>query len=511
MEEKNVLPFVNPATGEQFGQVSAATPAEAHQAVCEMQEAASEWSLKGVRERVRILRKFQEVMIDSMDVISQVVTQDTGKSRQDSLIEVFMTADVLHQYLKHAPRWLRRERAPRGIFVFKRCYIEHRPYGAAAVIAPWNYPFALAMPPALSALLAGNTVLLKPSEVTSATGAAIEKLFQRAPDLAPFVRVLHGGPEIGAALVDARPDFIFLTGSTPTGKSVAQAAARRLIPVAFELGGKDAMIVLEDADVEAAARWGVWGATYNAGQTCMSVERIYVVERVYDEFVKKAVEQAGMLQPGYTLDKDSPYSVGPVSDPRQVQVIQRHLEDALEKGAQRLIGGGQEDMYIEPVVLVNVDHSMLVMQEETFGPVIPVVKVEDEAHAIRLANDCAYGLGASVWSSDIERAERVARRLEASSVIINDTVAQFGVSMLPFGGVKGSGYGRIHGKEGLMQFTRPYSYVVGGPPKPVDLIVKMREPGHYRLGAASMRALFGAGLKQRWEGVKGFVSWLVKR
>jgi acyl-CoA reductase-like NAD-dependent aldehyde dehydrogenase len=473
------------------------TPEEVDQALRGLQDVSKEWGKKPVQERVRILRKFQKMMLDSLDEITEILSQDCGKSRQDALIEVFITADMLDMYCKRAPRWLRRETVPPGLYIFKRCYVEHRPFGVVGIIAPWNYPFALSMIPAVAALIAGNTVIMKPSEVTAATGRIIEQLFQRVPELACAVRVIHGDGSVGEAMVKAKPDYIFLTGSTPTGRKVMKTAAEDLIPVACELGGKDALLVLEDADLRAAAHWGVWGSFFNTGQTCMAVERVYVVEQVYEEFVRLAVEETQKLKMGYTGDLDSPYYLGPVTDPRQLKIIQKQLEDALEKGARVLCGGQVQDMFVTPTVLVNVDHSMLVMREETFGPLMPIMKVKDQEEAIRLVNDCIYGLGASIWSADLKRAQVVAHQVEASSVIINDTIAQFAIPMLPFGGIKQSGYARVHGKEGLMQFTRPYAYVVGNPPLPIDVATIMRRPGNYRTGAAVMRLAFGVTPGQR--------------
>jgi acyl-CoA reductase-like NAD-dependent aldehyde dehydrogenase len=499
MGDDRYLDFVNPATGESFGQVKMTSEAEIQQAHAELKDAFPTWSAKPVAERIRVLRKFQQLLIDSVDEISVVLTRDTGKSRQDGLIEVFVTVDMMDQYRKHVKRWLKPRRVSQGLYLFKRCHVINRPYGVVAVLAPWNYPFALSIPPLVSALLAGNVVLLKPSEVTGASGVLIEELIQRVPQLAPFVRVLHGDGAVGAALVKSAPDYIFLTGSTPTGRAVMRAAAENMIPTACELGGKDAMIVLEDADIPAAARWGVWGATYNTGQTCMSVERVYVVKEVYDEFVQRVLEYARPVRVGYTPDFDNPFAMGPVTDPRQLQTIQRHLEDARQQGARALVGGKSNGMFVEPTVLVDVTHNMLVMQEETFGPIMPIVRVEDEAEAIRMANDCDYGLGASIWSADISRARRVAEQIEASSIVINDNIAQFAVPMMPFGGIKHSGYGRIHGKEGLMQFTRPYAYAVGHPPVEWDIATVMRKPGHYQVGAALMKLAFGVTPGQRLE------------
>ncbi len=496
-EQVDLLPCVNPATGEQFDQIPMATPKEVEQAHREMRQAFDVWRRKPLKERVRILRKLQAMVIDSVDIITETINLDVGKSRQDGLIEVLMVVDRLHQYYRRAPRWLARRRVPPGLYVFRRFYTEPEPFGVVAVISPWNYPFDLMMSPMCSALLAGNTVLLKPSEAAGATGALVERLIQSVPELSPFVRVLHGDGRVGAAIVQSKPDFIFLTGSVSTGRRVALAAAEDMIPYAFELGGKDPMIVLEDADIEAAARWGTWGAYYNTGQTCQGIERVYVVEQVYDQFVDRAVQQTNTLRMGYSDEKECPYDMGPLSFERQKHIVEDHLADALAKGARILVGGGINGMFVEPTVVVNVDHSMKLMRDETFGPILPIMKVKDEAEAIRAANDSDLGLSASVWSRDLRRAQRVAHELQVGSVNINDAISQYPVSLLPFGGLKGSGLARTHGKEEVMQFTQLRSYAVGRPPLPIDLATQMRQPGRYRLGKAVLRLAFGVRPDQR--------------
>ncbi|MCB8944895.1 MAG: aldehyde dehydrogenase family protein [Ardenticatenaceae bacterium] len=491
------IPFINPATGENFGEVAAATVAEVQAARREMAATAVTWSQKSVKERVQALRQLQQLLIDEVDEITAVMNQDGGKSRQDAMAELFITVDLLNQYCQQAPKWLRRRRISSGLQLFKRCYTEKRPYGVAAIISPWNYPLVETLPPLFAALLAGNTALVKPSEVTPAVGVMMAGWFQRIPALAPYVRFLHGDGQIGAALVAAKPDLIYVTGSTRTGRLIMQAAAEHLIPVICELGGKDPMIVLEDADIAAAARWGAWGAFYNTGQTCMAVERVYVVESVYEAFLTAVLEETKQLKVGYSSKIDSPYHIGPLTFQRQIQIIEDHVQDALAKGAKILWGGEREGMFMQPMVMVDVDHSMKIMQEETFGPIMPIMKVTDETHAIQLANHSDFGLSASVWSQNVRRAQGVAHQLQVGSVNINDTITHFAIPNLPFGGVKQSGIGRAHGEEEVLQFAQTRAYAVGVPPLPFDLATILRQPGHYKLGTAIMHLAFGVTPKQR--------------
>lgn len=496
-EARTLVAFINPATGENFGQIAAATPAEAQAAVRELRAAFPAWSGRTIAQRVAVLREVQRELLDACDEITAVISQDTGKPRQDALLEVLVTVDFLNEACRHAAHWLRRERVASGLYIFKQFFVERRPYGVALVIAPWNYPFALCLPPLFEALLAGNTVVLKPSEVTAATGALIERLLARVPALAPFVRVVHGGGAVGAALVAAPPDFIFLTGSTATGKVVMRAAAEQLTPMTAELGGKDAMIVLADADVAAAAEWGAWGSFFNAGQTCMAVERVYVADSIYEPFVAQAVAAASAQRLGHSAALDAPYQIGPLTYQQQLDTVERHVADAVAQGARVLTGGKHNGLFYEPTVMVDVTHAMLIMQAETFGPIMPIMRFADEAEAVRLANDSAFGLSASVWSRDHAHAEAVARQLQTGSVIINDTIAHFGVPQMPFGGQKDSGFGRTHGRDGLRQFTQPFALAVGAPPQALDVATLLRRPGHYALASALMHLVFGVTPAQR--------------
>ena len=486
----------NPATGQEIGRIPQATTQDVANAYRELREANSLWSNLSVKERIKILRKMQYELVDSVEEITTVINKDTGKSRQDALIELYITLDNLKLTLNNANKWLARQKLPSGTYVAKTCYVERRPFGTVAIVSPWNYPFMLAMQPALTALAAGNTVILKPSEVTGMTGKLIAKLFQRVPELAPFVRVLHGDGRVGAAIVDAQPDLIYLTGSTRTGKLIAKAAAEHLIPTIFELGGKDPMIVLEDADLDAAAKWGIWGATTNAGQACTSVERTYVVDAVYDQFVEKVVEQARLLRIGYSDEVKDMNHYGPLSSERQAQIVDVHIQDAIDKGAKMLTGSERQNLMMQPTILVDVEPSMKVLQEETFGPVMPIIRVKDETDAIERANNSEFGLSAYIWGKT-NRVKQLMPQLEAGTVVANDVVAHFAVPTLPFGGLKKSGNGRSHGQLDLLQFTQSQSFMVSSPPSALDIATRLREPGNYRLAEAVLKAQFGANVQQK--------------
>jgi len=495
--QTDMIEFFNPATGRKFGQVRVTTEEEVFRARRELAEAQREWGSKPVRERARLVKLLQGVIVDATDEITALVNQDHGKSRLDALHEVFMSVEKIHHYTANAPKWLARQSVPRDLYFFKRFYAEPVPHGVVGIIGPWNYPIDLMIPPIVAALLAGNTVLVKPSEVAAATGVLLEDLFNRVPQLAPYVRFLHGDVRTGQALVHSKPDMLFLTGSVKTGQIVAKMAAEDMTPFMYELGGKDAMLVLEDADIAAAARWGVWGSFYSTGQACVSVERVYVHENVYDAFVSAVLNETAKFTVGYSTEIDNPNWMGPLTFDRQVSIVSDHLQDALDKGARVLIGGKGTGMFFEPTVLVDVDHSMKIMVEETFGPTMPIMKVRNDAEAIQLANDSNLGLSAYVWSRDLKHAEQVGRQLDVGVVNINDTVAHYSVPQLPFGGTKLSGNARTHGRGEVMQFTRSKAYSISQPPSAIDPVIWIRHPGNYHLLKAMMGGTYGTTMGQR--------------
>jgi len=502
---KGELAFICPGNGETFGRVAVSSEDDIRNAVRDLKAARKGWSNKPLKKRIRALRQLYRLIFQEIDAITLVITRDTGKPRQDALIEVFTVLNYLNTSLKKAPLWLRDEQVSTGLQLFKHAYKKHKPYGLVAVISPWNYPFTLAMNPILAALIAGNTVAVKASEVTPAVGVMMASLFERIPELADKVRFIHGDGKAGAQLVNAQPDLIYVTGSVQTGERISQAAAKTLTPVICELGGKDPMLVLDDADVNAAARWGCWGAFSNSGQTCMSPERVYVMADAYDAFVDAAVREAKSLKVGYSEAMDAKNHYGSITSPKQLEIVKRHVADALEKGATLLCGGDHDGMLWQPTVMTDISDDMLLMKEETFGAIMPIIKVQNELEAITRANDSEFGLSASVFSENASRARRVAEALEVGSVNINDTMSHYGIAELPFGGVKKSGSGRANGPEAILEFTYPVSYVYGKP-STQDIATKLRAPGNYTGTKAALQAMIGPSLRQKTKGVMAMLK-----
>jgi acyl-CoA reductase-like NAD-dependent aldehyde dehydrogenase len=449
----------DPRTGEVLARLPEHGRADVAVAVGRARAAFGEWSALAFEQRLDHVLAVRDLLIDRLDRVVDVICSETGKLEPEALsAEVLASCELIEHYRKHGARALRPEKVPVGsLLPHKRAWRRYEPMGVVGVISPWNYPLTLAMTPVVSALLAGNTVVLKPSEVTPLVGLEIGKLFAEVGTYPNLVQVVTGAGSTGDALVRAGVQKVAFTGSVRTGKLVMAAAAETLTPVLLELGGKDPMIVCDDADVERAASGAVWGAFMNAGQTCMSVERVYVHDAVYDRFVDRVVECAKAVRVGEGPGHD----IGSMSFGPQVETVERHVADAEAKGAKVLTGGrrvpDRAGLWYEPTVLVDVDHSMDVMRDETFGPVLPIMRVHDDDEAIRLANDSRYGLNSSVWSADDQRAEEIARAIEAGNVCINDCMVSYAVAGLPFGGVKESGIGRVHGVEGLRAFCNTKS------------------------------------------------------
>jgi len=449
----------NPATGAVAGTVTWTDPADVPRIAAGLREAQRQWEARGAAGRAKVLARYAVWLGEHRDEIEALLIQETGKSAVDAAQEVPLLILIASYYIKTMEKALRPEKrpAPLPFLSIKKIEVHYRPRPVVGIIAPWNYPVANALMDAIGALAAGCAVLLKPSERTPLTAELLLRgwLDSGAPEV---LALAQGAREVSEAVID-NSDFIQFTGSSATGAKVMERAARRLTPVSLELGGKDPMIVLEDADIELAANAAVWGAFFNAGQTCVSVERVYVLEPVYDRFVDAVVRATEKLKMG----AGDGYDFGSLIDESQVAVTERHVDDALAKGARALTGGTRPEgpgSFYPPTVLVDVDHSMLCMSEETFGPTLPIMKVATVDEAIRLANDSPYGLSASVFSADVERAKRIAVQLDCGAVNINDVISNLMCTTAPMGGWKSSGLGaRFGGAEGLRKYCRQEAVV----------------------------------------------------
>jgi succinate-semialdehyde dehydrogenase/glutarate-semialdehyde dehydrogenase len=449
----------NPATGEVLKELDSAGPAEVHAAVARARTAQPEWQALGVGNRIRVLRRFQSLLLSRKADIARRISQETGKPQTEALLsEVLVVLDSTRFLIDNAFAILREHALSHGNVAMKTKAgrILYEPRGVIGIISPWNYPFSIPATQSLAALVAGNSVVLKPSELTPLIALELQNLLRHAGVPDDVFQVLPGDGTTGAALVNSEIDKLVFTGSVTTGRRIAEIAAHRLLPVVLELGGKDPMLVLEDADIDVASSGAVWGAFMNAGQTCLSVERCYVHQSLYPAFLDACSQKASKLRIGNGLDPAT--DVGPMIHERQVRVVEAHIEDAKQRGARVLTGGERlrelGPTFFAPTVLSNIDHTMRVMQEETFGPVLPIAPFKNDAEGVRLANDSDFGLAASVWTNDRARGERVARQIKAGTVMVNDAVSSYSISEAPHGGVKSSGIGRTHGRWGLEEMVR---------------------------------------------------------
>ncbi len=484
---------VNPATGAVLRELECAEENDVHAAVTRAREAQAAWAEIGVRERIAVLREFQRKLQEKKSEIAEAITREAGKPVAEALTtEVLVVLDAARFLIGNAYRLLRDEPLPHGGLAtkLKSGRLVREPYGVVGIISPWNYPFSIPATETLAALVAGNAVVLKPSEFTSLVALELRSLLHAAGVPQDVFQVVVGDGATGAALIHSRGetaiDKLVFTGSVATGKRIAAAVAERLLPVVLELGGKDPMLVLDDADVDVASSAAVWGAFVNAGQTCLSVERCYVHRSLYESFLKACVEKTNKLRVGHGLDRDT--DVGPMIHERQLRIVESHVEDAVACGARVLAGGSRlPEMgtnFYKPTVLADVTHEMHIMREETFGPVLPVMAFDSDEEAVRLANDSGYGLAASVWTRNRDRGDRLARRIQAGTIMVNDVVSCFGISEAPHGGVKSSGVGRTHGRFGLDEMVR-LKYV------DVDLMPGMKKVWWYGYGMSFLRQMEG--------------------
>ncbi|MFK0251069.1 aldehyde dehydrogenase family protein [Amycolatopsis azurea] len=443
---------LSPATDEVVGTYPVHTREDVRAAVARAKDAAEWWAGLGYDGRAERLRRWKGVITRRLPQLCQVVRDETGKPIADAQLESVLAIEHIAWAGKNARKILGKQRRAAGLMMSNQAAtVEYQPLGVVGVIGPWNYPVFTPLGSIAYALAAGNTVVFKPSEYTPGVGKWLVDAFNEVVPEWPVLQLITGFGETGASLVGAGVDKIAFTGSTGTGKKIMAAAAETLTPVIIEAGGKDAVLVDADADLEAAADATVWGAFSNSGQTCIGVERVYVHERVHDEFVAKVVEKSKDVRAG----SDEAAQYGPVTMPSQLAVIKRHIADAIERGGKALVGGVDAvgDRYVQPTVLVDVPEDSAAVKEETFGPTVTIAKVRDMDEAVEKANDTKYGLGSTVFSKS--RGLELAARLRTGMTSINAPLSFAGIASLPFGGVGDSGFGRIHGPEGLREFARP--------------------------------------------------------
>ena len=448
-----ILRVRNPATLESVAELPITSSTEVAAATVRARQAHAQWQTKSFAERAKALRRFRDLLIDQQNRLADIVTSETGKPRGDVFgNELFYLCDVIGFWTKTADKWLKPKKIRPHLFKVKKVISTYQPLGVIGLICPWNFPLVLTAGDAVPALMAGNAVIIKPSELTPLTALFVAELAQKANFPDHLLQVVIGGGQTGEALIDD-VDMIAFTGSVEVGKRVMQRAAERLIPVSLELGGKDPMIVLKDADLERAANACVWGALMNSGQVCTSIERVYVEEQIYQTFVDKVVERVTQVRQGRSDDE---VELGSMSSEEQLQKVTAQVKDAVAKGAKVLTGGRSNPafsgFYYEPTVLVDVSQDMAIIQEETFGPVIPIMKVRSADEALRLANDSRYGLDAIVFTRDGAKARQMAQALHTGTVCINDGLVNYIIPETPMGGVKDSGFSRRHGAEGIRKF-----------------------------------------------------------
>jgi acyl-CoA reductase-like NAD-dependent aldehyde dehydrogenase len=494
---------INPATGEVVGVVPVMDADEVAGVVSDARRSSREFASLSLRARGDHLLAIRQAIVDRADDLARTIAAETGKPAPDAWLEVF-SACLLLTYAAHAaPKVLRARAVSTWPVVVKKATVNYAPYGVVGVISPWNYPLTVPMQAIASALGAGNAVVLKPSELTPLTGVLLgEAVASAGRDL---VHVVTGDGRTGEALVRSGVDKVSFTGSPLTGRRIMAAAADTLTPVVMELGGKDPMIVCADADLDRAARAAVAGAFSNAGQTCIAVERALAVESVYEPFLERVVAATRSLRQGTEPDAH----VGAITRPPQIDVIERRLKDAVARGARVLVGGGRRDdllgRFFAPTVVADVTRDMELMRDETFGPVLPVMKVADADEAIEVANDSDYGLNASVFTRDRAVARRIADQLVSGGVNLNDALLGAAIPGLPFGGEKWSGFGRVHGEEGLREFSRVKSVVedrLPFAPSLAGLMVQARRPSPSLL-AKAIRVAYSRGARRRVLGLFG--------
>ena len=510
----------DPATLESLGEVPALGRAEVKDRVQRAQAAQRAWAQTSFAERRRVLRLLLDYIIEHQAQICRLCSRDSGKTLADAAMgEIFPVCEKLRYLIDHGEADLRPEQRPSGLLMHKAARVVYQPLGVVGVICPWNFPFHNILCPTVPALFAGNAVIAKVSEWTAWSAAEFQAMFDAVLDRAGYprdlVQIITGDGETGSALVTSGVEKIFFTGSPENGRRVMAAASETLTPVVLELGGKDPMIICDDADLAQAVGAAMLGVFTACGQMCVAAERLYVFSGIYDRFVAAVVERARALRQGPpAADRGGDFDVGALTMPRQLTIIQRQVDDAVSKGARLLCGGrrnpGYPGQFYEPTVLADCDHRMAVVREETFGPVMTILRVDSEAEAIRLANDTSYGLGSSVFTKDRRRAERIAAGISAGMTVVNDYGIAYMMQSTPFGGVRISGFGRINGREGLRACCNTKTVVTDKLPIHLPMSLYPIRQATFPLLESAVALIYGRSLKQRGKAALGVARNLVQ-
>jgi acyl-CoA reductase-like NAD-dependent aldehyde dehydrogenase len=455
MVNPQTLRVRNPATLEAIAELAVASSADVADAVIKARKAQAVWQSTGFAERAKLLYRLRDLLLDEQEKLADVLTTETGRPRAEAYgNELFYLCDAIGSWAKKSAGYLKPQTIRPHFLLMKakKVVCTYSPRGVIGIISPWNFPLILTLGDAIPALMAGNAVVIKPSELTPLSALFGADMIAKAGFPKNLLQVVVGFADTAEALID-HADMISFTGRAATGKRVMQRAAERLIPVSLELGGKDPMVVLRDADLERAAGACVWGALMNSGQACTSIERVYVEAPVYEPFVDRVVAKVRAIRQGFS---ETVVDVGSMTSEAQLTKIASQIDDAVARGAKVLAGGRRSPnfagLYYEPTVLVDVNHSMDIMREETFGPIIPIMKVENAEEALRLANDSPYGLGSSVFSRDQNAGWQIAEQMQSGSVCINDALVNYIIPDAPMGAMKDSGFGFRHGPEGIRQY-----------------------------------------------------------
>jgi succinate-semialdehyde dehydrogenase/glutarate-semialdehyde dehydrogenase len=451
------LTSFDPATGDEIGTIAITTSEDVVRTVERGRAAFVAWKTTSFTERKRLVMAAREVLLAEMEAVARLIARESGKPVAEALsMEIAPVLDLMQHFARNAERLLAPQKIGIGLYKLlgRSSKVVYHPLGVVGIIPAWNYPFSIPLGEAVMALMAGNTVIIKPSELTPFIGLKIIEIFDKAGVPKDTVQAVIGGGETGAALVAARPDKVMFTGSVATGKKIAETAAKGLTSTVLELGGKDPMIVFADANLDLAAKAAVWGAFCNAGQSCSSVERLYVESSAEEELTRLIVSETNKLKQGVGTDEE--VSIGAMSSERQIRVVEDHVEDFRRSGAKIVTGGRRkgETLFYEPTVITGATNEMRGMRDETFGPTLPIAVFETERQAVELANDSEFGLTASVWSGDKRKARRIAQKIDAGTVTINEVLYTHGIGQTPWGGFKNSGRGRTHGREGLMELVQ---------------------------------------------------------